>query len=92
MLPVFSNPAACEGTDTDQWFPVNSSDYAHKEHLARICASCPVKIECLEYALEYNVEGWWGGTTAAVRRQIRKHRGMTAKPVMPDWEARARGA
>ena len=92
MIPVFKYPAACEGTDTNDWFPVSTSEYADKEILARICAGCQAKTECLEYALEYNVDGWWAGTTAGVRRQIRRYRGMTAKPVMPDWETRARGA
>lgn len=92
MLPIFDDIAACQGTDTNDWFPDNGNTYHQKESLIRICAGCPVKVQCLEYALDYNVEGWWAGTTSAVRRQIRRHRGITAKPVMPDWEIRARGA
>ncbi len=92
MIPRFKNRPACEGTDTDMWFTTGKSDYPNRELLTRICNGCPAKRECLEYALEYNVEGWWAGTTSALRRQIRNHRGITAKPVMPDWEIRARGA
>ena len=92
MLPVFNNPAACEGTNTNDWFPESGNIYHQKELLIRICAGCQAKAECLEYALEYNVDGWWAGTTDGVRKQIRRHRGISAKPVMPDWEIRARGA
>lgn len=88
----FKNKPACEGTDTEQWFPENGNVYYAKELLIKICGGCQAKTECLEYALEYNVEGWWGGTTSALRKQIRRHRGIAAKPVMPDWETRARGA
>jgi WhiB family redox-sensing transcriptional regulator len=31
------------------------------------CSNCPVKRECLEFALIYNEDGIWGGTTKAER-------------------------
>jgi WhiB family redox-sensing transcriptional regulator len=42
----------------------------------RICATCPVKEPCLEYALEYRIDhGVWGGTTERQRRRILRKRG-----------------
>lgn len=35
-----------------------------------ICSSCPVKTECLDYALERKPSGVWGGTTEYQRRQL----------------------
>ncbi len=42
----------------------------------RICAECPVKAPCLEYALSNRVDhGVWGGTSERERRRIlRAHR------------------
>lgn len=38
-----------------------------------MCSNCPVKEECLAYALEYpDVRGVFGGTTSEDRKAIRK--------------------
>lgn len=92
MIPRFKNRAACEGTDTSLWFPNNSHDYPEKELLIRICNGCPARQECLEYALEYDVDGFWAGTLAYQRKAIRRVRGITAKSMIPEWEQRTRGA
>jgi WhiB family transcriptional regulator, redox-sensing transcriptional regulator len=40
-----------------------------------ICAECPVKAECLEYALADRVDhGVWGGTSERQRRRILRQR------------------
>lgn len=50
---------------------------SHRE-AKRICASCPVKSPCLEYALEVEGRerraryGIWGGTTPEERHQMTK--------------------
>ena len=35
----------------------------------QFCAECPVKRECLEFALIYNEKGIWGGTTEEERER-----------------------
>lgn len=54
----------------DAWFPTEQ----HTERAARkLCAGCPVKVECATYALAVpGLEGVWGGMSAAERRQIQK--------------------
>lgn len=38
----------------------------------RVCRTCPVQTDCLEYALTLGpVVGVWGGTTEKERRRIR---------------------
>jgi WhiB family transcriptional regulator, redox-sensing transcriptional regulator len=38
-----------------------------------ICARCPVRADCLAYALEKGEAfGFWGGTSERERRQLRK--------------------
>jgi WhiB family redox-sensing transcriptional regulator len=39
----------------------------------RICAACPVRQQCLEYALDNEIPwGIWGGVTASDRRAMRE--------------------
>jgi WhiB family redox-sensing transcriptional regulator len=40
-----------------------------------ICLACPVQVECLEHALEFNEPmGVWGGTVPKERRAMRRQR------------------
>jgi hypothetical protein len=62
--------AACTGADTSQFFPRSK-----KQSFApaiRICQSCPVKEPCLQYALDTDQEGVWGGTTRLTRTRMRQ--------------------
>jgi hypothetical protein len=46
----------------------------------QICASCPVRQECLDYALSYGITyGIWGGLTERDRRPLRVHRTAAAR-------------
>ena len=45
----------------------------------RICAECPVKGACLEYALRNGIDhGVWGGTSERERRRIARRRRLAA--------------
>ena len=45
--------------------------------LARIfCKDCPVKFECLEYAVTYDCGGVWGGLSESERRRLRQTGGI----------------
>ncbi len=64
--------AACRSTDPDLFFP----DGENVEGIGRakaVCATCPVRAECLAFAVELNQsEGVWGGHTPAERRRLRR--------------------
>ena len=65
--------ALCARTDPDLWFSPGALE--HKE-AKRICRDCPVRSECLSYALYTPVDhGIWGGMT---ERERRKHRRQEA--------------
>lgn len=71
--------AACRGVDLDLFFPDNShgqADYERREAAAKmVCASCIVKLECLEYALDNNIDsGVWGGFSERERRRARRRK------------------
>jgi WhiB family redox-sensing transcriptional regulator len=62
--------AACRGADTEIFYPASHDEEA--EALA-LCATCPVRAQCLEDALRNReTHGIWGGTTPEERRRIRR--------------------
>lgn len=64
--------ARCRGVKPTEFFP---SDGMGVEAAQRVCASCPVRVECLEYALEHRIEhGVWGGASERERRRILRRR------------------
>ncbi len=64
--------AKCRDMDPAVFFP---SDGIGVQVAQRICVDCPVKAECLEYALADRVDhGVWGGTSERERRRILRHR------------------
>ena len=71
--------AACHGADTDVFFPLSATDEAAAEAKA-ICATCPVREECLEFALETRPpEGIWGGLTPIERHRLIRRRQKAAR-------------
>jgi WhiB family redox-sensing transcriptional regulator len=45
-----------------------------------VCADCPVRESCLEYALFHRIEhGVWGGTSERARRRISRERRSLAR-------------
>jgi WhiB family transcriptional regulator, redox-sensing transcriptional regulator len=64
--------ARCRDLDPAEFFPSDGSGVADAQ---RVCASCPVATDCLEYALEYRIEhGVWGGASERERRRILRRR------------------
>ncbi|PKV83585.1 WhiB family redox-sensing transcriptional regulator [Streptomyces sp. TLI_146] len=67
--------AACVGVDPELFFPVGHTGPAIEDRAAaqRICRSCPVAQQCLEYAsASGQVTGVWGGLTEEERARMRR--------------------
>lgn len=63
---------ACRISDPELFFRVDDED-----HAVAICGVCPIRLECLNHALNKPERfGVWGGTTESERRRFgwRKHR------------------
>ena len=68
-----SNTPNCESTDTELFFvPDGQGTYPEPKALKTICGNCLVQKECLDYALKYNVSGYWGNTTEGQRHKLRE--------------------
>ncbi len=84
----WANRALCAQADPDAWFPGNGQR-ALAATATRICGHCPVRPQCLDYALS-GADTWhgistgiWGGTTPRERsrlRQARKEQPHDARP------------
>ncbi len=61
--------ASCRRVDPELFF----SDEGDVGFALRVCEGCPVREECLEWALVTGASyGVWGGTTEEERRQLRR--------------------
>ena len=61
--------AACRGAGLDLFFPERGES---AEPARRVCAACPVRQPCLDYAITNRItHGIWGGLTERERRALR---------------------
>lgn len=73
--PAWQQRASCRGQLADgelNWFP----EQGHSGQAAKaVCAGCPVRSECLDYARTLNItDGVWGGASPEERRAPRRRR------------------
>lgn len=62
--------ALCAQTDPEAFFPEKGGSTRDAK---RICQSCAVRAQCLEYALENDERfGIWGGLSERERRKLRR--------------------
>ena len=80
--------AACRDHDPALFFPGPDQS---AEPAKAICATCPVRVECLNAGLaDPHEQGVWGGHTESERRRIRRRGGPGLPPVRPDLGASQR--
>jgi WhiB family transcriptional regulator, redox-sensing transcriptional regulator len=76
MNATWRQHSACRGIDPEVFHPVSEED---AEEAKAVCALCPVRQPCLEYALvNREREGVWGGMTDRERRRILRQRRKSA--------------
>jgi WhiB family transcriptional regulator, redox-sensing transcriptional regulator len=79
----WAEQALCVQADPEAWFPdKGKSDLSAIAR--RICGRCPVRTQCLDYALS-GADTWggiatgiWGGTTPRERNRLRQQRKAAA--------------
>ena len=62
--------ALCAQTDPEAFFPEKGGSTREAK---KVCVSCEVRAECLEYALEHDERfGIWGGLSERERRKLKR--------------------
>jgi len=75
---------SCRKLDTGLFFPIGQTGEAEVKiaRAKKVCGTCPVRQQCLEFAITTNQEyGVWGGHSEEERRVVRRQ-----------WRARQRAA
>lgn len=73
--PAWQADAACHGLrDVVDFFPERGRSVRPAK---AICAECPVRVECLDYAIANGIHhGIWGGLSERERRKVRRERNV----------------
>lgn len=74
--PAWQARAACRGKGPAKWFPSPGKNGQPSPETTTaagkaICATCPVQEECLDFALENDATGTWGGVSLGTKRSLR---------------------
>ena len=72
--------------DDDPWFDGNDDAAIEYCNGTNDEVVCPIREECLSFALTNNAkEGVWGGTTPNTRRAIRRRWPLKGREPRPEW-------
>lgn len=75
--PDWMRQAACADMNSDLFFPQRG---ASTDKAKAACRACPVRAECLAYAMNTGERfGIWGGLSERERRQLRRDRRRAAR-------------
>lgn len=62
--------AKCNGNEDRRFFPEDGEQFPE---IVEFCSTCPVRRDCLEYAVSNRLDaGYWGGMSANQRVKLRR--------------------
>lgn len=71
-MPEWMDEGLCSQTDPEAFFPEKGGS---TKSAKRVCMSCDVRSQCLEYAFDHDERfGIWGGLSERERRKLKKAR------------------
>lgn len=70
---AWKDDGLCAEVDPDLFFPETGARTTAGD-AKKVCLACPVRLQCLEYALSHGETGIWGGMTDRQRKAIRRVR------------------
>lgn len=76
---MFEN-ALCQGRPTEWWYPVREGKTSEElsqisvnmKRAMKICQTCPACTDCLQYSIDHNEVGIWGGMGEKTRKKARR--------------------
>ena len=84
----WTTKAACADSNPELFFPERGGSSSEAKH---ICRRCPVQLDCLEYALRWNIKfGIWGGRGEPERKRLRRQERPRRLPPAHGTTTRAR--
>jgi WhiB family redox-sensing transcriptional regulator len=75
----WKDKAACADMDSDLFM-------SDQDEAIKACQKCPVRGPCLEYALDTDSDGVWGGTTLPQRGHLRRRQFLLDGEIEVVWE------
>ena len=71
-IPAFVTEAACNPNNAETFYPhIGGGNQADTRYAKRLCAVCPVRLNCLQWALDNDErDGIWGGLAANERQEL----------------------
>jgi len=81
---------ACLSADPEIFFPVSGTGASAPQiaQARRICGRCPVRRECLDFAMSSGeMHGIWGGTNPEDRTRTRRAEAARRRHARKAWEA-----
>lgn len=79
--PDWYRDAACKNTNSDLFSPKVETDKGLAEVKEAFCDHCPVRERCLQFAIINDDCGYWGGTSTAERRRMKRTRARAKCPI-----------
>lgn len=78
LPPAWVADALCTQVDPELFFPTRGRQ---GRATRRVCAGCPVRVECAEYAIgRSELDGVWGGLSPKQRKAARRARRRAPAP------------
>jgi WhiB family redox-sensing transcriptional regulator len=77
--PELRQQGACVGLDVELFFPSGERELETIRKGKAICRGCDLRAACLEWAMEHEAYGTWGGLSEWERRGVRIRRGLRRK-------------
>lgn len=77
--PAYQGTEPCVGSESFTHERNSSGNHIHTDEVTvmrKQCQTCPVLVQCAEYAIAHEKYFFWGGMTAAEREGIRNYRGQ----------------
>lgn len=77
----WTDSALCAEVDAELFFPEKGGS---TKEAKRVCRACPVRAECLGYALKFPlIKGIWGGLSEEERERLREEPGVSGTNLTP---------
>jgi len=85
-FPAFDGTEPCAQIGLELYFPDGETSTSAVAAAKKLCGTCPMQAECLEWGLRHEQWGIWGGTNREERAALRRRRGIVLQTLdVDEW-------